>query len=199
MGATPHHVSSLVESYFWGNLGIVHAVWLNLCALTVTACILCCLANCCLPFWTTAPFHNMMDRVSRARRAHYNRGRIDATELQEMHSISEPMTIPYAEEAQTPPKEGNPSRIRSILRFPRVRFRKRTQEVQMSGLTHETTLPDINRSEEGNSSNPEDSLTHQSTSTTRDRHSVLRQWTPYLTRRQPEFVVIDAHQSEEAV
>ena len=69
----------------------------------------------------------------------------------------------------------------------------------MSDLTHETTLPDINRSEEGNSSNPEDSLTHQSTSTTRDRHAVLRQWTPYLTRRQPEFVVIDAHQSEEAV
>ena len=69
----------------------------------------------------------MMDKFSRARRAHHNRGRIDATELQEM-ATAELGAFSYGDEVH---ERSFPAERKN--RWPRIFFRKKQRNNQPEG------------------------------------------------------------------
>ena len=71
LSATPHTLPGVIESYFFGWLGIVHDVWLNVCGVLVTIYTLAIVLYCCLPNGFVQPLRNAQNRLQRYR----NQGR----------------------------------------------------------------------------------------------------------------------------
>ena len=67
LSATPHTLPGVIESYFFGWLGIFHDIWLNVCGILVTLYTLALLVYCCLPMGLAQPLQNVQRRIARMR------------------------------------------------------------------------------------------------------------------------------------
>jgi hypothetical protein len=109
LSATPHSVPGLVKSYLFGWLGILHSVWLNVCAVFTTLQILLVVGYCCLPAFLVAPFR-LVRRLFRRKRK---------TETPLVPAIKD------KPKATTPPKP----KLRTGI--PKVRFSKKDDKVEI--------------------------------------------------------------------
>ena len=89
----------------------------------------------------------MMDKFSRTRRAHHNRGRIDATELQEM-AAADIGAFTYGDEVH---ERSFP--VERKFRWPRVFFRKKPQRNQPEGEM-EAVIEDLTASHASDEDQP---------------------------------------------
>lgn len=199
LSATPHHLSNIAESLLWGPLGMMHRIWINLCALTVTAFVLFLLANICLPFWMTAPFQNCMQRYQQARYRNRSHFFDEGRELQLIRPGGTTFTpIPFAEEACPPEPPAPPQRRRSIIKFPRIRFRKGAQPreptVQIESVDEDTTASDPVSVEPESSRDGQRNLSQTTPmcSTPRTRISRVARWSPYTPIREANVTDADS-------